>query len=173
VRNVIALLFGLGLLLAAGCDDGSPPSPQEIVLDHNLLVVKGLTDPCNVSRVEIIIVKDGTTTTLLETEPLKTSVDLRATLPRPPFTLTLAYSDGAGNNGTLTWTVSYLPYTPHTLEKMVITGTKALVLVNPPPARPALPEEYGDPNFQNGAWLLVAGAAFLVGLIRASTSRSS
>ncbi len=164
MRRIIALtMMALALLAACPPGDKSPPSPHLIVLNKNVLSIYGLSDPCKVKSVEVIV----NNYTIYSASPDKESVNLVVTLPsKTPMVLVIRYSDGKGNKGGLTWTVRYLPYVPYTLETMVVSNGKGVVMVNPPPNKPALPPAFGDPAYQTGAWILMASLAFVLGLIR-------
>jgi len=176
MRKIIMLMLIAATVLGArACvGDHSPPSPQEIVLQSNVLKVIGLSDPCKVEKLEILIIKKNETLTALSTAPRAETVNAVVTLnAEPPFTLVVSYADGAGNPGSLTWKIRYLPYIAYTLEQMVVQGTKAVVLVNPPPAKPALPRSIGDVNIQSGAWMVMALLGLSLGAIRYALSRRS
>jgi len=176
MRKIIMLMLIMATISGAQTctGDHSPPSPQEILLHSNVLKIIGLSDPCKVEKLEILIIKKDETLTALSTAPNAKTVNAVVTLnARPPFTLVVSYADGVGNPGSLTWRIRYLPYITYTLEQMVVQGTKAVVLVNPPPARPALPKTIGDVNFQSSAWMIMALLGLSLGAIRYALSRRS
>ncbi|NPA85265.1 MAG: hypothetical protein GXO07_04575 [Crenarchaeota archaeon] len=173
--RIIIALMALALLAHAACEgDSSPPSPELIIIRGNLLTISGLSDPCKVATLEVIVAKGNLTSTVLSTQPGSERVNALVELPlEPPITLTIRYSDGAGNVGSLTWNIKYYPYIAHTLEQMIVQGTRAVVVISPPPARPALPPELGDVNVQTTTWLIMATLGFALGLIRYVLSRRS
>jgi hypothetical protein len=174
-KVIIALLMLMTTALALTCKgDHSPPSPHLILLKENVLKIEGLSDPCKVAKLEVIIVKNNKTSTVFSTNPNAVTVNAVVTLnARPPFTLTVSYEDGAGNPGSLTWVINNYPYITYTLEQMIVQGTKAVVMVNPPPAKPALPPEFGEVSYQTSVWFVMALLGFGLGFIRYLMSRRS
>ena len=152
-----------------------PPSPDKVLLYENVLKILGLSDPCKVKDLNITVIFDNTTVTRAFTYTVST-VNAIITLPKlTPITITIKYSNYANKTGSLHWTISYLPYTTYTLvyKTSTVSGTAVgyVVLVNPPPEKPLLPKDLGDPNNQTSILILGILLASLVGLVRFIRSR--
>ncbi len=148
----------------------NPPSPKQILLYENTLSIIELSDVCKVKYLNITVIYNNITKTFVH-EYNKETVNAVITLPKKtPITLTIKYSNYGNKVGSLRWTISYLPYTTYTLEKMTsaLSGTvlRYYVLVNPPPNKPLLPREFGDPKVQSSIIVVAIAASSLVGLIK-------
>ena len=164
----LLILSSLAFGLSNKCiGDLSAPSPKLIAIDHNILIINSLTDPCKVALLEVIYSKGNITKTLVSVTPnVETLAHLEVKLPRPPYTLTIIYADQANNTGTLSWTVTAEPYTLHPLVTMVVQGQSAVVQILGPPHKPLLPQKYSDPQFQATILTVLTLIAFIYGLVR-------
>ncbi len=150
---MIELTLALLKLMATCTADKAPPAPDYVLLYSNTISVVNLFDPCGVKFVKIIAKGKGFE---VETQGKGNHWSGALTFPpKTPVTIMITYADNANNTGSLSWTISFLPYTTHTLAWKTITGNQAIFLVGPPPNKPLLPRQWSDPNFQSGVVLLL------------------